>query len=266
LKFIGYLLTLAIFAFWASMNTKVILRQQEIETQDRYRASVTRYLGNELLRERWLGVYRKNKKIGYTGETYEKVLAAEGFEIHATIESRMEIDFFGKSLPVSTHGFLVLDARLRPMSLRVDIDAGGVFAISVRGESKGGEFALVVERGGTPVLRIPVPRGEMLVGNGLVPALPISGFRVGDEFRVPCFDPIRMERSLVEVKVASHRVKEIDGLLTEVFSLETRFREFTSKSWVTATGELLRQEFGPPLEDIILRRESRDNARRYFKK
>jgi hypothetical protein len=107
---------------------------------------------------------------------------------------------------------------------------------------------------------------SLLMGNGLVPALPVAGFNVGDSFEVPCFDPISMGCSPAQVKVLSQSKYDSDGLAVDAFILETEFKGMKSKSWVTASGELLRQEFGPPLEDIVLRHESRDSARRFFRR
>ena len=344
MKVTGYAVTLLILAFWVTMNSMVFLRQRELRTQDRYRAGVTQYLGNELLRERWLGVYRKNKKVGYTGQVFEKVFADEGIEIHGTIESAMEIEFLGKPISVNLDGKFVLDAELKPKSLRLDLridaapstlrqageratrerpvadslqgqpEAGGRTQppglegdrlaagegaqaaaggsaqlaagesaqptpreapqlavregaqLTLTGQPRGDKFVLVLRRGPVAILTLPFPREELLVGDGLVPSLPVSGLKVGDTFRVPCFDPLTMSRSVAEVQVTLHDTREVDGLLTDIFRLESRFRDLTSTSWVTTTGELLRQEFGAPLKDIVLRKETRANARRFFRR
>ena len=125
---------------------------------------------------------------------------------------------------------------------------------------------MTVKQGKVPLLQIPLPREELHLGNGLVPVLPVAGFKVGETFKVPCFDPITMSRAVASVKVASRDAREIDGFNADVYCLETTFRGLTSKSWVTGAGELVRQEFGPPLDDIVLRRETREGARRAFKK
>ena len=48
---------------------------------------------------------------------------------------------------------------------------------------------------------------------------------------------------MATVRVESKATLEIDGFAADVYGLETDFRGLRSKSWVTATGELLRQEF-----------------------
>lgn len=267
MKVLGLLLTLAVFAFWGTMTYLVVRRQQEIRGQDLYRAGFTRYIGNEFLRERWLSVYRKNKKIGYTGYTFRKDFTANGsVEITATLESRMEIAFLGQVVPVRLEGRMILDGDMKPLLLKVDMTVSGNISFSMDGSPRGDDFLLTMEKDGEKMLELSVPREELFLGDGLVPALPVSGFQVGDEYNVPCFDPLTMSRSRTQVKVTGQEVRDVRGLQSDVFILETRYRGLYSRSWVTATGELLRQEFGPPLQDVVLRRDTRENARRYFRK
>ena len=270
MKLVGSIAVLLIVAYWVTMNSLVIYRQREFAKQDRFRAGVTEFLGNELLRERWLEIYRKNVKIGYTGCTYEKVFAAEGVEIRCDLDSRLNLDIPGSKLSVKIEGSLVLDGEMKPRSLRLDVTLADKLPMTLLGEQRGDQFALKVRHADSTAPLLTLPREELILGDGLVPSLPVSGFRVGDRYRISCFDPVKLSRSPVEVQVLSKEVKEIDGLLTEVFRLETRFGDdtsppgITSTSWMTASGELLRQEFGPPLQDIVLRRQTRANAKRFF--
>jgi len=266
LKAINFFLALAILAYWITMNSLVILRERENRSLDQYRAGVSEFLGTSLLRERWLGIYRKNRKIGYTGYTFEKVFAAEGVEVQSTLESKMQMDFLGISRKVEMDGTLVLDGDMKPLRLQLDISVESIASLTVLGALRADQFVLTVKQGKVPLLEIPLPREELHLGNGLVPVLPVAGFEVGETFKVPCFDPITMSRAVANVKVASKAAREIDGFTVDVYCLETTFRGLTSKSWVTGAGELVRQEFGPPLDDIVLRRDTRAGARRAFQR
>jgi hypothetical protein len=266
LKAINIFLASSIVVYWITMNSLVVLREREARSLDQYRAGVSEYLGPSLLRERWLGIYRKNRKIGYTGYTFEKVYALEGVEIQSTLESKMQFELLGISRKVEMDGNLVLDGNMLPLRLQLDISFEGVASLSVLGALRGNQFVLTVKQGKVSLLEIPLPREELHLGNGLVPALPVAGFKVGETFKVPCFDPITMSRAVASVKVVSKGAREIDGFNADIFCLETTFRGITSKSWVTGAGELVRQEFGPPLDDLVLRRDTRDGARRAFQR
>lgn len=266
MRFAGIACAIGIFVFWASMNTLVVLKQREVRILNRYRKGVDSFLGTDLLRERWLGIYRKNRKIGYTGSTFEKVFAQEGAEINGRVESRMEMDVLGTRVPVELDGDFTLDAAMKPIHLRLDVSLAGAIPISLVGRRRGEKFRIAVKQGATDLVGVELPLEEFFLGDGLVPALPVSGFAVGERFGVPCFDPVTMSRSTAEVKVVARETQEIGGLQTDCYRLETQFRDMKSTSYVTGTGELLKQEFGPPLEDIVLRRETRENARRFFKR
>jgi hypothetical protein len=248
------------------MNSLVALRQRERQDLDKYRQGVSSFLGGELYRERWLGIYKKNKRIGYTGYTFEKVFAAEGLEVHSNVECRMEIEPFGRRQVMSLTGNLILDEGMKPMHLRMDASLDGVLSVAVTGKRKEGNFAIEARAGALKLMEVALPLEELHLGNGLVPSLPISGFQVGDVYDVPCFDPILMSRSPATVRVVSKEETMIEGFRAEVFVLETEFHGRTARAWVTDTGELLRQQFGPPLDDIVLRRERKEVLKRDVKK
>jgi hypothetical protein len=261
LKHLGVVLTLVTFAFCGTMNALVLLRQIELHNLDPFKAGVTEFLGNDLQRERWMGVYRRGLKIGYTGYTFEKVLALEGIEIHSVLDSAVEIDLLGQRQWIELQGRLVADERLLPLTLQLDAAFEGRPAASVSGSRGKDGFAVTVRAGPMPPIRLALPLEELHLADALVPSLPVSGFAVGDEIKVPCFDPVLMSRSTAAMKVVGTEVLEVDGMQVEAFRLETAFRGMTATSWVSESGEVLRQKFGAPLEDIELRRESKIRAR-----
>jgi hypothetical protein len=248
------------------MNALVALREMERRDLDKYRQGVSNFLGGELYRERWLGIYRKNRRVGYTGYTFEKVFAAEGVEFHSSVECKMEIDPFGQPQVVSLTGNLVLDESMKPIHLRMDANLDRAISAVATGKRRDGMFALEAHAGSLKLADFSVPLEELHLGNGLVPSFPLSGFKVGDVFEVPCFDPILMSRSIATVKVISKEERSIEGFRAEVYVIETAFRGLTSRAWMTGTGELLRQEFGPPLGDLVLRRERKEILKRDEKK
>lgn len=257
MKHLGWLVTIAIVVYAGAMNWMVYERQRAVSSLDRYRAGVSTFLGAELQREQWMGIYRKHRRVGYTGYTIEKVFPAEGVEIQTTMESRMEIELFGQPQTLDLNGSLVLDETMRPLTLYMDVAGSAGSFITISGKREGERFEVDVRRGNMRLFRVQLPLAELHLGNGLVPNLPLSGYKVGDIYEVPCFDPLFMGRAVARVEVLSREIKEVDGVQAEVLILETRFRDITARSWVTPGGELIRQEFGPPLDDLLLRRESR---------
>jgi hypothetical protein len=263
LKPAGAIFTFLIFAFWAAMNSLVYLRQEKVRNLDQYRRGMTHYLGSELFRECWMGVHRKQRRIGHTGYVFNKVFTEEGgIEVHSTVEAKLDLVLLGRKLPFTLHGDMVADEALKPITLRLEASSGPLPLLTITGRREGEKFLLTAKQESLVLFQTPLDLESLHLGNGLVPILPISDFKVGDRFEVPCFDPLSMKRDLAIATVMTKEAKEHGGFQVDVYLIETRFREMTAKSWVTPGGELLRQEFGPPFADLVLRRESREDARR----
>jgi hypothetical protein len=99
MKGLGWVLTCAVLVFWGTMNTLLVRRQQELNEFGKYRQGVHEFLGPERRKERWMGIYHKHKKIGYTGFEMEKVPLADekfDFEFWTSLESVFHFDLFGK--------------------------------------------------------------------------------------------------------------------------------------------------------------------------
>jgi hypothetical protein len=76
----------------------------------------------------------------------------------------------------------------------------------------------------------------------------------------PASTPRRSGASSSKVTVTDHKARDHDGVLVDAFLLESEVHGQKSKAWVTQSGELLEQEFGPPLEDYSLRATKRESV------
>jgi hypothetical protein len=241
------------------MNALVLRRERAFYRMDPLRSGMTRFLGADLMKERWMGIYHRHKKVGYTGATFEKIFAEEGIEVHCRIESEMGV--LAPLAAARLEGSMVLDAELRPLRLNLEARLGDLGNVRLTGERRALEFEIVLWQGSTRLLSKSLPLEELILGDVLAPIIPMAGFEVGETYRVPCLDPLSMTRVVTEVQVKSKSTESVEGQMGDVFTLETTFRGLTSKSMVTASGELLRQEFGPPLADLVLRKESKRQAK-----
>jgi hypothetical protein len=256
------LLGLAVFGYWIAMNTFVVLRQREFAELGRHRQGVAKFLGGQLLRERWMGVYKDHKKIGYTSFSMEKVRPEEGVEFHCAVETYLTFDLFGRGQRLRLNARLVQDEELRPLRLQGNVSIDDKFGVRLSGERREGLFHLAVKTGETKLLELPLPLEDLFLGDGLIPSLPMTGFTPGETFRLPCFDPLAMARDMATVTVLREETAVVDGVEVDCFVLETTFHGGSSISYVTRDGEVLVQKFGPPLEGVVLKKESRDRALR----
>lgn len=262
MRLFNVLLTLAIVAFWIGMNTALIRREMQYRDLDLYRQGVTNFLGKEFYRERWMGIYRNSRKIGYTGFIFTKSIADDGVHHEMSLESAIAFDLFGKGNRISVKGRIICDIRMIPESLEADV-ALEQARIRLEGERRENSFVITGLTEGEKIFEFPYPLKELCLSDGLFPILPISGFQLGQTYEVPIFDPILQTTAQAVVEVKSMSPCVASGLKVDCFELETRYRNMTYTSWVTPDGETIRQEIPPPL-GVTLKRESRRAAIRGF--
>lgn len=263
MKHLGTVSTLVVLAFFATMNTLLVLRERRTATLGQYQAGVTRYLGNQFYRERWLGVYRKGRYIGYTGFTLEKTFDGDAIAVWQNLDSRVALAPFGD---VRLTGTLVTDQELKPKTLQLKVQLGELAAVKIRGRRDPESFVVEMQAGSSWSTLITLPLEELHLGDALAPSLPIAGVNVGEKLAVPCFDPVARKTVIAEVLVAAREVREVEGLNVDAYRLETTFRGIQSRSWVNEAGDVLVQELGPPLADYVLKRTTKANIERLEKK
>jgi hypothetical protein len=260
-KVLPKVLTLAIVAFWLVMNGALLRREYEFRGLDAYRQGIVQFLGNDLRRERWLGVYRNGRKLGYTGCVFEKTFADAGIEHRLEIDSRFDI--LGTGAMVSIEGTIISDFQMAPLTLEATVRTGGA-EFRFRGERSPNGFLIRGSAGGLELFSRELPLRELLLGDGIFPMLPVSGFEVGQSYDLPAFDPISQEIAPARVEVRETAQLALNGLKLDCFVLETRFRGLSYRSWMTADGDTLRLEIPAPAS-LVLKRESRLEATQGFR-
>lgn len=276
MKYFGAALTILILVFWSTMNSLLIRRQIEEQKLDLYQRKVNRFLEAAGQRERWLGIYksteRHRRKIGYTGTILGVRQGPDGTEYVTEIDSAIDMEIFGQGAVLlrgllgsgylEIKGSLVQDPEMRPIQLAVDLTFPNQTHIRIQGERREDRFILKAfhEKFSIPPLSMPLEK--LALGNSVVPDLPVAGLKEGESFQVKTFDPVFFTSRPVDVKVVSLDTQEIDGLLVDVYTLESTFRGFTSTTLITRDGTVLRMKLGPPFEGITLRHETAETAKR----
>lgn len=283
MKHLATFLSAGIVAFWMAMNTRLVLQDLELRSLDRYQQGVNTFLGAALRRERWLGIYESQKKVGYSGYALEKVHALEGTEFHASVETlwrgSLPLPFelpesLRGSNQLEIHGEMTLDVEMRPLRMHIDLDLTLLEGTALRrtesfrltGRRERSRF-LVQVRCAAAQFEVPLALDRLVLSDGLAPAVPIAGCEVGDTYRVPVVDPLSNLTSLLglggqsaTVTVVGKEVRPVGGVPADVFKLETKYRSVVTQSWVTASGEVVRQELGPPLGLVLKQEPSREQA------
>ena len=282
MKYIETFFSLLIIAFWISMNALLISREAELEKAGQFKGGIQGYLAGANLRESWMTIRSKGKRIGYSGYTVEKLYIDGGNEYHIGIETvyrgRLPVptilaSFLPDNRQFELNGLLVLDEDMRPLSLRMNLSlatfrrqtetARASFLLVGRDREDQFLVELFHEEDEAALLAVKLPSDKLTLSNGLAPTIPIAGLKQGKTYRVPVFDPLSslgFGSESATIEVLRKEARKIGGLFVDTWVVETRYGSKTISSWVTSGGEVLRQELGPPLDLVMTKVTNRKRA------
>jgi hypothetical protein len=254
MKLLGFATAFAVVAFWLTMNGLLVRRVLEYRGLDDYRRGVIDFLGENVRRERRMGIYlrRGSKRIGHTSFAIERTSGPDSSGYSIEYDTRIEVDLLGKGGAVSLDGEGELDSRMVPLKIKARVMAGGL-RFDMEGRREGDRLQVSVRHGGRTILKSGFPLEGLLLGDGLAPAPPIGGLRPGMTYRVPVFDPILSEGAMAEVNVLGEIAWSVGGITLDCLELETHYKGMTFRSIVTRDGELIRQDLPPPLDVFLIR-------------
>ena len=205
----------------------------------------------------WRGVYYRGEKIGFT--VSQTTRTDDGFELQedgrlqmlllgqdtaATIRTTARVDtaFMLRSFDFS------LDPGTGPITVKGSLDRPGErFRLTLAIDSGGGTRTETREMPEAPVLSLNLSR--LLANGGLVP---------GTTHTRTVLDPATLQSAVMTVTVGNRGVVRAMDTMIPAFRVETEFRGLKTTSWVTDTGEIVREE--SPL-GLMTIREPPDRAR-----
>jgi transglutaminase-like putative cysteine protease len=233
---------------WAAVMA-LLLNRSYLQASPNLATDLARY-GSEAV---WRGVYYRGEKIGFTvGQT---VAIGDGFELQE--DGRLQMSLLGATTAATIRTTARVDSAfaLREFEFLLDPGTG---AIEVKGRIADRRLTLAITGGGTtrtetrdlaepPALSLNLPR--VLANDGLVP---------GRRHEWTIFDPATLSNAPMVITVGTREL--VRGLPVPVpaFRIEMEFAGLRTTSWITDTGEVVREE--SPL-GLIAVRESADNAR-----
>jgi hypothetical protein len=201
----------------------------------------------------WRGVYYRGEKIGFT--VSQTMPNGDGFDLEE--DGRLQMSLLGATTAATIRTTAHVDASFTLHAFEFSLDPG-TGPVEVRGRIDGRRLTLDVKTpSGTrtetrdleepPALSLNLSR--VLANGGLVP---------GAHHRWMIFDPATLRNAPVDVTVGSREL--VRGALTPIpaFRVEMAFAGLRTTSWVTDTGEIVREE--SPL-GLITVRESAEAAR-----
>ena len=189
----------------------------------------------------WRGVYYRGEKIGFT--VSQTTRTDDGFELQedgrlqmlllgqdtaATIRTTARVDtaFMLRSFDFS------LDPGTGPITVKGSLDRpGDMYRLTLAIDSGGGTRTETRELPEAPVLSLNLSR--LLANGGLVP---------GTTHTRTVLDPATLQSAVLTVTVGHRGVVRAMDTMIPAFRVETEFRGLKTTSWVTDTGEIVREE------------------------
>ncbi len=185
----------------------------------------------------WRGIYFKGEKIGFSVGQVEP--RDEGFELQE--DGRLQMTLFGAVAPVRIRTTARVDRAFVVRSFDFLLDPG-TGPTTVGGVVEGRRLTLTVTTAGgatsevrelTEPLVLSVNLGRRLAGAGLV---------AGTRHQWALFDPATLRNVPVVLDVGPRESVSVSGVRTPAFRVDMEFAGLHTRSWVTDTGEVVKEE------------------------
>jgi transglutaminase-like putative cysteine protease len=202
----------------------------------------------------WRGVYYRGEKMGFT--VSQTIRTDEGFELQE--DARLVMNLFGSTSTTTIHTTAWVDRDFALKSFEFSLDPG-TGPIQVRGavnppgsRPEGGPLLTVaITSGGATRTEERRLKDAPVITQNLWRLLAARGFEEGSRHQWTVFDPATLGSAPVEVRIGAREVVRTRDGVIPAFRVEMAFRGLTTTSWVTDTGDVVREE--SPLGLMTLR-------------
>jgi transglutaminase-like putative cysteine protease len=212
----------------------------------------------------WRGIYYRGEKIGFT--VSQTVRTDTGFELQE--DGRLQMLLFGQDSAATLHTSARVDEQFALRSFEFSLDPG-TGAIQVTGTIEGpgngdgargaNGYALnvsITSPGGTRTERRELAEAPVMTLN-LSRVLASRGITSGASYQWTIFDPATLRNAPVDVRVGRREVVRLGDTTVPAFRVDMTFQGLQTTSWVTDTGDVVKEE--SPL-GLVTIRETSDRA------
>jgi transglutaminase-like putative cysteine protease len=200
----------------------------------------------------WRGIYYRGTKIGFS--VSQTVAKDEGYEIQE--DGRLQMGLLGTTSTAKVVTRLQLDDAFALQTFSFALDPG-TGPLEVSGRLAGKRLDLVIRTAsGTRNQSIELEQPPMLAQN-LPRRLAQSGLEPGKVVEVLVFDPATLANRPMQLRIGNRELVRSADRPTPAFRVDMTFAGIASTSWITDTGEVIREE--SPTGMLVLR-ESQERA------
>ncbi len=233
-------LSVLILVAWAGQMAALVNRSY-VQVSVNLAADLGRY-GSDA---QWRGVYYRGAKVGFT--VSQTVPRDDGFELQE--DGRLEMTLLGASAAAKIHTTARVDGAFVLRSFEFSLDPGtGAVAVAGRVERAGRDAARpwklvldITSSGATRTETRDLDEPPLLTLN-LGRRLASEGLTPGARYRWMAFDPATLRNAPVVLEVGRRELVRAGDMPTPAFRVELEFAGLRTTSWVTDTGEVVREE------------------------
>jgi transglutaminase-like putative cysteine protease len=202
----------------------------------------------------WRGVYYRGEKMGFT--VSQTIRTDEGFELQE--DARLVMNLFGSTSTTTIHTTAWVDRDFALKSFEFSLDPG-TGPVQVRGavnppgsKPEGGHLLTVaITSGGVTRTEERRLKDAPVITQNLSRLLAARGFEAGSRHRWRIFDPATLASAPVDVRIGEREIVRTRNGVIPAFRVDMAFQGLTTTSWVTDTGDVVREE--SPLGLMTLR-------------
>ena len=239
---------LLLIAWIAAMA--VLINRSYLQASTRLATDLARY-GSAAV---WRGVYYRGEKIGFT--VSQTVPQDDGFVLEE--DGRLQMAMLGATTAATIRTTAHVDKAFTLRAFEFSLDPG-TGPIEVRGRIDGLRLSLDVKTPSGTRSEVRELEEPPALSQNMSRRLANGRLIPGAKYQWMVFDPATLRNSKVNVEVGRRElVRGAGAAPLPAFRVETEFSGLKTSSWVTDTGEVIREE--SPL-GLITVRESADSAR-----
>ena len=203
----------------------------------------------------WRGVYYRGEKIGFTvGQTVPR---DSGFDLEE--DGRLQMTLLGATTAATIRTTAHVDRSfgLQAFEFSLDPGTGPIEVSGTLGGAKGTTLHLIVKTASGTRTEDRVLDEPPALSLNLSRRLANGGLIAGARYHWTVFDPATLHNAPVTVDVGKRQIVSTDGRPLPAFHVDMEFSGLRTTSWITDTGEVVREE--SPL-GLITVRESPERA------
>lgn len=196
-----------------------------------------RKLTGEEPQDEWLALFQRGRKVGYSHTRL--VPRDEGFDVSEELFLRLLFLEETQEVFSTVQAHLARDHSLKSFTFRLQ---AGPISFRLDGSVAPGKLILVTRMAGQErSAELPV-ENPIYLGSGIRAFLAQERLKVGETYRLACFDPSTMSQSLVPVHVEAKETIRLDSRSYEAFRVVMEYHGLKVRSWINSYGEVLKEE------------------------